>query len=89
MSNNRVLPMVEESTTNIFMEANQDDLSDVSPWLSKIKRENPCIDVIIREHARILNERGLPEDLIAQYLTGISLIYMLLDAQAVMDEMKT
>ena len=89
MSDNQVLPRVDESTTNIFMEANEGDLSDVSPWLKKIQTENPCIYVIIREHTRILNERRLPEDLIAQYLTGISLIYMLLDAQAVVDEMKT
>jgi hypothetical protein len=35
MSDNQVLPRVDESTTNIFMEANEDDLSDVSPWLKK------------------------------------------------------
>lgn len=80
--NNQVLPLVSLETTNLFMDANQDDLLDITPWLQKIERENPCIDGIIREHISILNSRGLPDDLIAQYLTGLALIYMLLDAQA-------
>jgi hypothetical protein len=85
---NRILPRVTEETTDLFMEANADDLYDITPWLNKIKKENPCIDEIIRHHAQILHSRGIPEDLISQYLTGMALLYMLLDAQATVDATK-
>ena len=86
---NRVLPEVQKETTNLFMEANEDGLSDITPWLRKIEQENPCIDVIIRHHSAILYQRGIPEDLIGQYLTGVALVYMLLDAQAVTDQLRS
>ena len=81
----RILPLVTAETTNLLMEANEDDLSDITPWLKKIEQENPCIGEIIKHHCGILHARGLSEDLVSQYLTGIALVYMLLDAQATID----